>query len=69
MSKKTPLTVQLDEHNRRIVEMPFVASEVITKVVISPHGERRQGKTLAEFFKDSKKLGYGITDSKIPFRS
>lgn len=69
LGKKTPLTVQLDERNRRFVEMPFVARDVIEEVVISPHGDERQGRSLAQHFKDSMGLSYEIKYSEIPFRT
>lgn len=63
------LTVQLDERHRRMVEMHFAASEVIKEVVISPHGDERRARILAEHLKDSKNLNYEITYSEIPFRT
>lgn len=69
LGEKTPLAIQLDESNRRFVEMPFVASDAIKEVVISPHGGRRQDRTLAQYFKNSMNLSYEIIASEIPFRT
>lgn len=63
------LDIQLDEKNRRYVEMPFVPSKAIKKVVVSPHGDTRQGRSLAHHFKDSMQLKYEIEVSDIPFRT
>ena len=68
LSTRTPLEIRLDERNRRFVEMPFIAGDVIKEVVISPHGDNRQGKSLALYFRDSKNLTYDVAQSNIPFR-
>jgi hypothetical protein len=68
LTDDTPLTVHLSDRNRRYVEIPFVAHEVIKEVVLSPHGDKRIGRSLAQYFRSAKKLEYEITESRIPFR-
>jgi len=63
-----PPEIKFDDRNRRFVELQFKASDVIREVWISPHGDQRQGMTLARYFKDSMNLSYKIKKSKIPFR-
>lgn len=60
--------VRLSERNTRFVEISFVPSEAIKRVVISPHGDTDRGMTVAQHFKHSKGLDYEIAESKIPFR-
>jgi hypothetical protein len=73
-SEKTtePLYVQLNDNNRRYVEMSFDLEEgfkgTIEEVVVSSHGDTTQGESLAHFFHDSLGLDYDIQPSKIPFR-
>ncbi len=62
------LPIELDERNRRFVEIKFDPGDVIGEVVISPHGDKRQGNNLAHYFKETMCLDYRISKSLIPFR-